>query len=46
MTSKLRKEQEQDSNLEKKLAKQQYDIKEAEERLIVAQQRLLDNKKK
>ena len=45
MTSKLRKEQEQDSNLEKKLAKQQYDIKEAEERLIVAQQKLLDNKK-
>ena len=45
MTSKLRKEQEQDSNLEKKLAKQQYDIKEAEERLLVAQQRLLDNKK-
>ena len=45
MTSKLRKEQEQDSNLEKKLAKQQYDIKEAEERLIEAQQRLLDNKK-
>ena len=45
MTSKLRKEQEQDSNLEKKLAKQQYDIKEAEERLIVAQQRLLDSKK-
>lgn len=45
MTSKLRKEQEQDSNLEKKLAKQQYDIKEAEERLIVAQQRLLDTKK-
>ena len=45
MTSKLRKEQEQDSNLEKKLAKQQYEIKEAEERLIVAQQRLLDSKK-
>ena len=45
MTSKLRKEQEQDSNLEKKIAKQQYDIKEAEERLIVAQQRLLDNQK-
>ena len=45
MTSKLRKEQEQDSNLEKKIAKQMYDIKEAEERLIVAQQRLLDNKK-
>ena len=45
MTSKLRKEQEQDSNLEKKIAKQMYDIKEAEERLIVAQQRLIDNKK-
>ena len=45
MTSKLRKEQEQDSNLEKKIAKQAYDIKEAEERLIVAQQRLIDNKK-
>ncbi len=45
MTSKLRKEQEQDSNLEKKLAKQQYDIKEIEERLLVAQQRLIDNKK-
>ena len=45
MTSKLRKEQEQDSNLEKKLAKQQYDIKEAEERLLVVQQRLIDNKR-
>ena len=45
MTSNLRKEQEQDSNLEKKIAKQTYDIKEAEERLIVAQQRLIDNKK-
>ena len=46
MTSKPRKEQEQDANWEKKLAKQKYDIKKAEERLIVAQQRLLDNKKK
>lgn len=45
ITSKLRKEQEQDSNLEKKIAKQQYDIKEVEERLLVAQQRLLDNQK-
>lgn len=45
MTSKLRKEQEQDSNLEKKIAKQQYEIKEAEERLLVAQQRLIDNRK-
>ena len=34
MTSKLRKDQEQDSNLDKKLTKKQYDIKEAEERLI------------
>ena len=45
MTSKLRKEQEQDSNLDKKIAKQQYDIKEVEERLLVAQQRLIDNQK-
>ena len=44
ITSKLRKEQEQDSNLEKKIQKQQYDIKEAEDRLLVAQQRLIDNK--
>ena len=34
MTSKLIKEQEQDSNLDKKLTKQQNDIKEDEERLI------------
>ena len=34
MTIKLRKEHEQDSNLDKKLTKQQYDIKEDEERLI------------
>ena len=34
MTSKLRKEQEQDSNLDKKLIMQKYDIKEAEERFI------------
>ena len=45
MTSKLRREQEQDSNLDKKIAKQQYDIKEVEERLLVAQQRLIDNQK-
>ena len=45
MTSKLRKEQEQDSNLEKKIAKQQYDIKEVEERIMVSQQRLIDNQK-
>ena len=45
MTSKLRKEQEQDSNLDKKIAKQQYAIKEVEERLLVAQQRLIDNQK-
>ena len=34
ITSKLRKEKEQDSDLDIKLTKQQYDIKEAEERLI------------
>ena len=34
ITSKLRKEQEQDSKIDKKLTKQQYDIKETEERLI------------
>ena len=34
MTSKLRKEEEQDSNLDKKLTKQQYDIREAEGKLI------------
>ena len=34
MSSKLKKEQEQDSNLDTKLTKQQYDIKEVEERLI------------
>ena len=45
MTSKLRKEQEQDSNLEKKIAKQQYDIKEVEERIMVSHQRLIDNQK-
>jgi intraflagellar transport protein 81 len=45
ITSKLRKEQEQDSNLDKKIQKQNYDIKEAEERLIITQQRLIDNQK-
>ena len=45
ITSKLRKEQEKDSDLEKKIARQQYEIKETEERLLVAQQRLLENEK-
>jgi len=45
ITSKLRKEQEQDSNLEKKIMRQQYDIKDAEERLMIAQQRLMANQK-
>ena len=45
ITSKLRKEQEQDSNLEKKIMRQQYDIKDAEERLMIAQQRLMENQK-
>ncbi len=45
ITSKLRKEQEQDSNLDKKILRQQYDIKDAEERLMIAQQRLMANQK-
>ena len=45
ITSKLRKEQEQDSNLDKKILRQQYDIKDAEERLMIAQQRLMENQK-
>lgn len=45
MTSKLRKEQEQDSNLEKKIATQQYELKDIEERLMISQQRLSDNQR-
>ncbi len=45
ITSKLRKEQEEDSNLDKRLAKQHYDLEDNEERLLVAKQRLIDLKK-
>lgn len=45
MTSKLRKEQEEDSNLDKRLAKQQYDIEDLDERLLISKQRLIDYKK-
>lgn len=45
ITSKLRKEQEEDSNLEKRLAKQHYDLEDNEDRLLVARQRLIDLKK-
>ncbi len=39
VTSKLRKEQEEDSNLDKKLIKQQNEIEDFEERILVAKQR-------
>jgi hypothetical protein len=45
ITSKLRKEQEEDSNLDKRLAKQHYDLEDNEDRLLVAKQRLIDLKK-
>ncbi len=45
VTSKLRKEQEEDSNLEKRIFKQRYDIEDTEERLMIAKQRLSDVRK-
>lgn len=39
VTSKLRKEQEEDSNLDKKLIKQQNEIEDLEEKIMVAKQR-------
>jgi hypothetical protein len=45
ITSKLRKEQEEDSNLEKRVYKQKYDIEDLDDRLLVARQRLIDSKK-
>ena len=42
VTSKLRKEQEEDSNLDKKLIKQQNDLEEMDERLIIGKQRYID----
>ncbi len=42
VTSKLRKEQEEDSNLDKKLIKQQNDLEELDERLIIGKQRYID----
>jgi hypothetical protein len=39
VTSKLRKEQEEDSNLDKKLIKQQNEVEDIEERIMVAKQR-------
>lgn len=43
-TSKLRKEQEEDSNLEKQLMKLQYDLEEVDNKLLLSKQRLLDYK--
>jgi intraflagellar transport protein 81 len=45
ITSKLRKEQEEDSNLEKRIYKQKYDIEDLDDRLLVARQRLIDSNK-
>ena len=39
VTSKLRKEQEEDSNLDKKLIKQQNEIEDFEDKIMVATQR-------
>jgi len=39
VTSKLRKEQEEDSNLDKKLIKQQNEIEVFEDKIMVAKQR-------
>lgn len=43
-TSKLRKEQEEDSNLEKRVTKQHYELEELDNKLIVSKQRLYDCK--
>jgi hypothetical protein len=45
MTSKLRKEQEEDSNLDKRINKQQYELDDLDERLLISRQRLMDCKK-
>lgn len=41
-TSRLRKEQEEDSNLEKRIAKQQYELEENENMLMFAKQRAFE----
>ena len=45
ITSKLRKEQEEDSNLDKRLNKQQFDLEDLDDRLLITRQRLMDCKK-
>lgn len=45
VTSKLRKEQEEDSNMDKRIMRQQYELEEYEDRLLISRQRLLDCKK-
>jgi hypothetical protein len=45
ITSKLRKEQEEDSNLDKRLTKQQFDLEDLDDRLLIGRQRLMDCKK-
>jgi len=43
-TSLLRKEQEEDSNLEKRLNKQEYELEELDNKLMIAKQKCLDCK--
>jgi len=45
ITSKLRKEQEEDSKIDKRLSKQQYDLEDLDDRILIARQRLMDSKK-
>ena len=45
VTSKLRKEQEEDSNMDKRILKQQYELEDYDDRLLLARQRLMDFKK-
>jgi intraflagellar transport protein 81 len=43
-TSKLRKEQEEDSNLDKRMIKQQYELEDIDNKLILSKQKLQESK--
>lgn len=43
-TSRLRKEQEEDSNLEKQVSRLQYELEEVENKLLLSRQKLIDSK--
>lgn len=45
VTSKLRKEQEEDSNLDKRIQRQQAEIEDIEERILISKQRYIDANK-